>query len=119
GERKDEGCEWECRGGAQPRPTTPELRLADLDRDGVEKEIIYGCLMINDLIPDGELRAWSNQIYNDWAAEFAKRSDPNRVFPLAIVPNNDPVVAAAEVRHCAKMGLRGGELDFNTMSLPL
>src|SRR5262245_44567935 len=94
-EMKDYGFEWDYHRGARPRPTTPELRLADLDRDGVEKEIIYGCLMINDMIPDGELRAWSNKIYNDWAAEFAKRSDPNRVFPLAIVPNNDPVVAAA------------------------
>ena len=39
--------------GAKPRPTTPELRLADLDRDGLEKEIIYGCLMVNDLIDIG------------------------------------------------------------------
>ena len=38
--------------GAKPRPTTPELRLADLDRDGLDAEIIYGCLMINDLIDD-------------------------------------------------------------------
>jgi predicted TIM-barrel fold metal-dependent hydrolase len=118
-EMKDYGFEWDYRRGAQPRPTTPELRLADLDRDGVEAEIIYGCLMINDLIPSGEQRAWANQIYNDWAADFAKRSDPNRVFPLAIVPNNDPLVAAAEVRRCAKLGLRGGDLAFKTMSLPL
>ena len=118
-EMKDYGFEWDYRRGAQPRPTTPELRLADLDRDGVEAEIIYGCLMINDLIPSGEQRAWANQVYNDWAIDFAKRSDPNRVFPLAIVPNNDPLVAAAEVRRCAKMGLRGGDLAFKSMSLPL
>jgi len=118
-EMKDYGFEWDYRRGAQPRPTTPELRLADLDRDGVEAEIIYGCLMINDLIPSGDQRAWANQVYNDWAIDFAKRSDPNRVFPLAIVPNNDPLVAAAEVRRCAKMGLRGGDLAFKSMSLPL
>ncbi len=105
--------------GAQPRPTTPELRLADLDRDGLDAEIIYGCLMINDLIADGEHRAWANKIYNDWAADFAKRSDPNRIFPLAVIPNNDPLVAAAEVRRCAKMGLKGGDLAFKRMSLPL
>jgi predicted TIM-barrel fold metal-dependent hydrolase len=118
-EMKDYGFEWDYRRGAQPRPTTPELRLADLDRDGVEAEIVYGCLMINDLIVGGEQRAWANQIYNDWAADFAKRSDPNRIFPLAIIPNNDPLVAAAEVRRCAKMGLRGGDLAFKRMSLPL
>ena len=49
-EMKEAGFEWDSYPGAKPRPTTPELRLADLDRDGLEKEIIYGCLMVNDLI---------------------------------------------------------------------
>ena len=62
---------------------------------------------------------WANKVYNDWAADFAKRSDPTRVFPLAIIPNTDPVDAAAEVRRCAKMGLRGGDLAFKRMSPPL
>jgi predicted TIM-barrel fold metal-dependent hydrolase len=118
-EMRDVGFEWDYRPGARPRPTTPELRLADLDRDGLDKEIIYGCLMINEMIADPNLRAWCDRIYNDWAAEFARRSDPNRVFPLAIVPNNDPQEAAAEVRRCAAMGLRGGDLAFKRMSLPL
>ena len=96
-EMKDLGFEWNYSRGAKPRPTTPELRLADLDRDGQSAEIIYGCLMINDLIADAPLRAWSDKVYNDWVADFARRSDPNRVFPLAIVPNTDPIEAAAEV----------------------
>ncbi len=118
-EMKDLGFEWDSQPGAKPRPTTPELRLADLDRDELDAEIVYGCLMINDLIASGEQRAWANQVYNDWAADFAKRSDPNRIFPLAIIPNNDPKVAAAEVRRCAGMGLKGGDLAFKRMSLPL
>jgi len=113
------GFEWNYAAGARPRPTTPELRLADLDRDGLDAEIIYGCLMINDLIASGDMRAWANKMYNDWAADFARRSDPSRVFPLAIIPNNDPIVAAAEVRRCAAMGLRGGDLAFKRMSVPL
>jgi predicted TIM-barrel fold metal-dependent hydrolase len=60
--------------------------------------------MVNDLIDDAELRVWVNARYNDWAADFARRADPNRVFPLAIIPNTDPAAAAAEVRRCAKMG---------------
>jgi predicted TIM-barrel fold metal-dependent hydrolase len=118
-EMKAVGFEWDYRRGAQPRPTTPELRLADLDKDGVDAEVIYGCLMINDLINDGNHRAWANKVYNDWAADFAKRSDPDRVFPLAIIPNNDPQEAAAEVRRCAKMGLRGGDFAFKRMAQPL
>ena len=54
-EMKEAGFVWDSYPGAAPRPTTPELRIADLDRDGLEKEIIYGCLMINDLIDVGRL----------------------------------------------------------------
>ena len=36
-EMKDLGFEWNSRPGAKPRPTTPELRLADLDRDGLSR----------------------------------------------------------------------------------
>ncbi len=118
-EMKDLGFEWSSRPGAKPRPTTPELRLSDLDRDGQDAEIIYGCLMVNDLIDDASLRAWTDKTYNDWVADFAKRSDPNRVYPLAIIPNTDPAEAAAEVRRCAKMGLRGGDLAFKRMTPPL
>ena len=118
-EMKAYGFEWGYYPGAQPRPTTPELRLADMDRDGLDAEIIYGCLMINDLIADGAQRAWANKIYNDWAADFAKRADPSRVFPLAVIPNNDPLEAAAEVRRCAKLGLKGGDLAFKRMVVPL
>jgi predicted TIM-barrel fold metal-dependent hydrolase len=113
------GFTWDYQRGAVPRPTTPELRLADLDRDGVDAEIVYGCLMVNDLIADAALREWADKVYNDWAVDFAKRADPGRVFPLAIIPNNDPRVAAAEVRRCAAMGLRGGDLAFKRMAPPL
>jgi len=78
-EMKAGGFTWDYRRGAQPRPTTPALRLANLDRDGLDAEIIYGCLMINDLIASADLRAWTNQVYNDWAADFAKRTDPEGV----------------------------------------
>jgi predicted TIM-barrel fold metal-dependent hydrolase len=75
--------------------------------------------MINEMIADPQLRGWCDGIYNEWVADFAKRADPNRVFPLAIVPNHDPKAAAAEVRRCAKLGIKGGDLAFKRMSLPL
>lgn len=105
--------------GALPRPTTPELRLADLDRDGVDAEVIYGILGANLLIQDGDLAGWVFQVYNDWAVDFARRGDPHRVFPLAEIPYHDPQAAAAEVRRCASMGMRGGDLPVKKMALPL
>ncbi|MEI7712709.1 MAG: amidohydrolase family protein [Rhodospirillales bacterium] len=118
-EMKDAGFEWNYFPGAKPRPTTPDLRVADLDRDGVKAEIVYGCLMINHMIADKAMRGWADSVYNDWVADFAKQADPNRVFPLSIVPNHDPIEAAAEVRRCAKMGLRGGDMAFKHSVVPL
>ena len=118
-EMADLGFVWDYRRGAVARPTTPEWRVKDLDTDGVYAEIVYGCLRLNEIIGDFEIRNWSDTVYNDWVADFAKKSDPNRVFPLALIPNTDPKVAAAEVRRCAKLGLRGGDLAFKGVGLPL
>ncbi len=118
-EMADLGFEWDYRRGATARPTDPTWRVRDLDRDGVQAEIVYGCLRLNEIIANPEIRDWSDTIYNDWVADFAKKSDPNRVFPLALIPNVNPKTAAAEVRRCAKLGLRGGDLAFKGMGLPL
>ena len=118
-EMKSLGFDWDYRRGARPRPTTPELRIADLDRDRLDAEIVYGCLMINEMLADHEMRDWADTVYNDWVADFARQADPNRVFPLAVIPNTTPEAAAAEVRRCAKMGLKGGDLAFKQMGLPL
>ena len=118
-EMKDYGFEWDYHRGAKPRPTTPDLRVVDLDRDGVYAEVIYGCLRINEIIKDHEIRNWTDTVYNDWVADFAKKADASRVFPLAVIPNTNPKAAAEEVRRCAKLGLRGGDLAFKEMGLPL
>jgi hypothetical protein len=65
--------------------------------------------MINDLISGGAPTCPGGQDLQRLGRRFARRSDPNRVFPLAIIPNTDPMEAAAEVRRCAKIGLRGGD----------
>lgn len=103
----------------EPRPTTPELRLADLDKDGVDAEVVYGILGTNRRFQDGELAAWVYQVYNDWAIDFARRTDEHRIFPLASIPFHDPQAAADEVRRCAKMGFHGGDLPVKTMVYPL
>ena len=35
---------------AKPRPTTPESRVADMDKENVAAEIVYGCITINEII---------------------------------------------------------------------
>src|SRR2546428_5488764 len=49
------------------RPTTTALRLADMDRDGVDATVMYGPI-VPLLIGDPELRKVCYRAYNDWLA---------------------------------------------------
>jgi uncharacterized protein len=98
--------------GKQTRPSNSAERQEDQERDGVAAEIIYGIIGIsrglfsNRGIGDLETLTAVYAAYNDWIAEF-NRSRPGRFFGLGCLPNHDAALAAEEVRHCAKLGLRG------------
>ena len=98
--------------GDQLRPSTPTQRLEDMQRDGVEGEIIYGIIGIskgrhtNIGIEDRELLGAVYHAYNEFVAEF-NRTQPDLFFGLGCIPNHDVKAATAEVEHCGKLGLPG------------
>jgi predicted TIM-barrel fold metal-dependent hydrolase len=100
------------------RPTTPELRLQDQARDGIQAEVIYGILGVANRLNNPELTNIVYQIYNTWLADFCK-TYPDRFAGLACIPNHDAKLAADEVRRAAKLGLRGAELNVNAAIEPL
>jgi uncharacterized protein len=51
------------------RPAKADLRLADMDRDGVEAQVMFGPVAAM-AIADPELRIACIQAYNDWLVEF-------------------------------------------------
>ena len=102
----------------QPHPSTPELRVRDQEIDGVDAEVIYGILGMGNLVEDRELLTLVYQIYNTWAADFCKAS-PERLVALACIPNDDPEIAAGELRRAAKLGLRGADLAVTTAVNPI
>ena len=99
-------------------PSDPALRIRDQEIDGVQAEVIYGILAISRSIEDKELLRVTYELYNTWAAEFCKAA-PDRLVALACIPNDDPEIAAAELRRCAKMGLKGADWAVSTASSPL
>ena len=105
-------------GKGEGGPTDPELRVRDLEQDGVDAEVVYGILAAGSLITDHDLRNFVYETYNTWAADF-RRASPDRLAPLACIPNTDPQVAATELRRSAGLGLRGGELAVSTAVLPI
>ena len=92
------------------RPTTPELRIQDMERDGVQAEVIFGILGAATRLDDHEAAGEMCRIYNDWLADFC-RHYPERHLGLACLPYGDVGAAVAEIRRAATLGLRGMELS--------
>jgi len=88
------------------RPTTTELRLTDMDRDGIDATVMYGPI-VPLLIQDPDLREVCYRAYNDWLAEFCATA-PDRLVGAGLIPIDDPKTAADEVRHLNQIGLRTG-----------
>ncbi len=83
------------------RPTTTALRLADMDRDGIDATVMYGPI-VPLLIADPELRKVCYRAYND-----------------CLIPIDDPASAADEIRSLRKIGLRTGMFLAARVELPL
>ena len=92
------------------RPGDPDQRIKDMDRDGVDAEIIFGILGVASRVRDPEAANEMLRIYNDWLRDFCSRH-PDRQIGLACLPYGDVDAAVAEVYRVAKLGLRGLELS--------
>jgi predicted TIM-barrel fold metal-dependent hydrolase len=96
---------------SERRPARPQLRLADMDRDGVEAQVIYGPIT-SVSIADPELRVACHRAYNDWLADFCAAA-PQRLLGVAMLPPEDPAAAADEVVRIARAGrLRQANLQI-------
>lgn len=99
------------------RAAVAELRLADMDRDGVFAQVIYG--PVHQLsAEDPELRDACYAAYNDWLLEFCQAA-PERLIGVPMLPES-PASALAElerVRH--KPGVRQVLLMIANITTPL
>src|SRR5213596_1896128 len=67
------------------RPGDPHLRIKEMDRDGVDAEVIYGILAAAAKLKDIEASNEMVRIYNTWMADFC-RHYPDRHIGLANLP---------------------------------
>jgi predicted TIM-barrel fold metal-dependent hydrolase len=100
------------------RPTTPELRLADQDRDGIQAEVLYGLLGVGNKMPEREIAVEFYRIYNDWLAGFCSY-DRRRYIGLACIPTHSVEAAVSEIRHAARLGLGGLDVSITHDMIPL
>jgi len=86
------------------RPAHADLRLSDMDRDGVQSQVIFGPIF-QISTEDPALRSACYAVYNDWLLEFCGTA-PDRLIGVPMLPEN-PAGAIAELnRLIAKGGVR-------------
>src|SRR5579863_10101927 len=92
------------------RPGDPHLRIKEMEKDGVDAEIIFGILGVASRVRDHEAANEMLRIYNDWLKDFCSHY-PDRQIGLACLPYGDIDAAVKEIHRVAKLGLKGLELS--------
>ena len=92
------------------RPGDPDQRIKDMDRDGVDAEVIFGILGVASRVRDPEAPNEMLRVYNDWLRDFC-RHHPDRQIGLACLPYGDIDAAVKEIYRVTKLGLKGLELS--------
>jgi predicted TIM-barrel fold metal-dependent hydrolase len=88
------------------RPANAELRLADMDRDGVQTHLIFVQISTDDPV----LRAACYQVFNDWLLDFCAVA-PNRLIGVPMLPENPD----GAVKELSRLIARGGVRQVNLM----
>ena len=86
------------------RPAVAELRLADMDRDGVQAQVIFGPIF-QISTDDPVLRVACYRVYNDWLLDFCKAA-PDRLLGVPMLPETPDGATDELLRLAAKGGVR-------------
>ncbi len=86
-----------------------ETRLAEMDADGVEAQVMSPTPVFFSYDRDPEESAAIARIFNDLALEIAAGC-PSRLIPFCQVPLQDTDAACAELERCMAAGHRGVEI---------
>jgi predicted TIM-barrel fold metal-dependent hydrolase len=88
----------------------PAARLEEMDRDGVDAEVLYPTPRLSSAIVanrDADYHHAMIRAYNDWLSEFVSHA-PERFGGMAMLPNRGADAAAAEAaRVLDRPGIRG------------
>ena len=89
---------------SERRPAIAELRLADMDRDGVQTQVIFGPIF-QISTEDPVLRVACYRVYNDWLLEFCTAA-PDRLIGVPMLPETPDGATEELLRLAAKGGVR-------------
>jgi predicted TIM-barrel fold metal-dependent hydrolase len=91
---------------------SPELRLQEQDKDGVDAEVMFTWAdgLFRNAKDDGLYLALVHA-YNDYLAEEYASVAPDRLIPLGTIPTTGLEDAMAELEHCSELGFKGVNLN--------
>lgn len=99
--------------------TTVEGKLADMDRLGIEIQVLSPAPPQYFYWADAELGLQSSRLINERIAATVA-SHPDRFAGLATLPMQEPSLAVAELRRCMKdLGMKGVEISTNVSGVEL
>lgn len=93
-------------------PWDPDARLEDMQRDGVEAEILYPSMARNFYALAGEdtaLQLAGIKSYNDWITKYCAAM-PGRLFAIGLLSVLDLDFAVKEMERCKDLGHKGALL---------
>jgi predicted TIM-barrel fold metal-dependent hydrolase len=104
----------------RPGSFDPAARVADMQLDGVDAEVLYpGQGRAHHMFATEEVRLYCARRYNDWMAEF-QGAAPEHLVGLAILPQlDDGDHALQELQRAADLGLRGAFLALGIDGRPI
>ena len=111
--RKFEDFSWNgVRYGHEIRPACyeGEARIAALDEDGVDAEFLYAPMRAIATFmgyEDADLQLAGIRAYNRWVQEGFCAADPQRLFPIAAIPNVGIEASVSELYALRRAGFRG------------
>ncbi len=102
GARFSEPREFRHLAEAQPGGSDPKARLADMDAEGIDQAVLYPSIGLYFwAVRHRDAAVALARAYNDWLASYCA-ADPTRLFGAAMVPLQDPLAAAGELRRAVE-----------------
>ncbi len=115
-----EGVEGPRLSGIRPGATDPKARMEDLDREGVDVQVIIGSLgLFLSTLKDKDFAAAMCRACNDFYADFSS-IDTDRLKPMATLPLQDVPASIEELKRATQsLGHRGVILTPNVNGVNL
>jgi len=87
----------------RPAAWSASARMRDMEADGIERSVLYPTLLLGIAgLSDAEFAAAQCRAYNDWLSDHVRESD-DRLYGVAIVPQQDVALAAREIDRASRL----------------